>query len=192
MIKYLVIDTETGGLDAERNPIIQVAAQIYHDDVLISGFNEKMRPEEWHYCDPVALEVNRTTVEELKTYQSQKEGYDKFIKWLDAHINKYDSSDKFYQVGYNIHHFDAQFLRKWFLVQNNQYYGSYFYNPPIDAMLVAMFACVGQRQNLDNFKLVTVCKSLGIKVEDEKLHDAMYDVQITAELFFLLKKELKV
>ena len=56
-------------------------------------------------------------------------------------------------------------------------------------MLIAAFAAIGQRQNLPNFKLVTVAKSIGIKVEDEKLHDAMYDTEITAELFFRLMEE---
>jgi len=192
MNKYLVIDTETGGLSSEKNPILQVAAQIYYDDKLISEFNEKMKPEEWQTLDPIALEVNGNTVEDIKRFPEHKEVFKRFTQWMDNHIDKYNREDKYYQVGYNIHSFDAPFLRAWFHLNDHKYYGSYFYNPPVDVMLVAMFACIGQRQNIHNFKLVTVCKSLGIKVEDAKLHDAMYDTEITAELFFLLKKEFNI
>lgn len=192
MNKYLVIDTETGGLDHEKHPIIQVAAQIYYDNELIDEFNERMKPEDWHILDPVALEINNTSAKDVENFQTQKSGFDKFIKWMDVHVDKYQKEDKFYQVGYNIHKFDADFLRSWFNINSHKYYGSYFWNPPVDVMLIAMFACIGQRQKLTNFKLVTVAKSLGIKVEDSKLHDAMYDTEITAELFFLLKREFSV
>lgn len=189
MIKYLIVDTETGGLDHEKHPIIQVAAQIYYDTKLVDEFNEQMKPEDWQIVDPKALQINNTKPEELEEFQSQKDGFKKFIAWMDKHVDKYQPEDKFYQVGYNIHKFDADFLRSWFAMNKHSYYGSYFWNPPIDVMLIAAFAAIGQRQNLPNFKLVTVAKSIGIIVEDDKLHDAMYDTKITAEMFFMLLEE---
>lgn len=34
-----------------------------------------------------------------------------------------------------------------------------------------------------NFKLSTVAATLGIKVEEDKLHDAMYDIYLTKAIF---------
>lgn len=39
---------------------------------------------------------------------------------------------------------------------------------------------------LPDFKLLTVCKYLGIPVDETKLHDALYDIELTRELFLEL------
>jgi DNA polymerase III epsilon subunit-like protein len=41
--------------------------------------------------------------------------------------------------------------------------------------------------NLDNYKLTTVCKALGIDLPECTAHDAMADVQATRTLFHKLK-----
>lgn len=36
---------------------------------------------------------------------------------------------------------------------------------------------------VENFKLCTVAKEMGIKIEEEKLHDAQYDNYLTYEIY---------
>lgn len=36
---------------------------------------------------------------------------------------------------------------------------------------------------MPNFKLKTVAKELGLDVEDDKLHDARYDVLLTRDIY---------
>jgi DNA polymerase III subunit epsilon len=42
---------------------------------------------------------------------------------------------------------------------------------------------MGEREKLINFKLFQVCKYLGIEVKESELHDALYDIQLTKQLY---------
>ena len=54
---------------------------------------------------------------------------------------------------------------------------------------MAALKCINSRYEFKNFKLITVAKAAGIEIDPNKLHDAMYDVNITKELFYLLIEE---
>jgi len=43
----------------------------------------------------------------------------------------------------------------------------------------------------ENFKLSTICKYYGIPVEENKLHNAAYDIDITHKLYTKLKAKKK-
>ena len=117
--------------------------------------------------------------------------YKSFLKILDTYIDKYNSNDKFYVYAYNSQ-FDEGFIEQWFKDNNNPYLFAYCSWPWIDiAGLAAIFA-EDQRHIFENFKLGTVCKSLDIEVDDEKLHSGLYDVQITKKLYECLEKEFNV
>jgi DNA polymerase-3 subunit epsilon len=51
-------------------------------------------------------------------------------------------------------------------------------------MLIAAFTVMGERANFDDFKLDTVARHFGIDVQDSALHDAMYDVIVTRDLYY--------
>jgi DNA polymerase-3 subunit epsilon len=36
---------------------------------------------------------------------------------------------------------------------------------------------------MENFKLMTVARTLGIEVDESQLHDALYDVKLTKEIY---------
>lgn len=36
---------------------------------------------------------------------------------------------------------------------------------------------------MENFKLSTVAKTLGVEVKDDSLHNAMYDIDLTKAIF---------
>jgi hypothetical protein len=52
----------------------------------------------------------------------------------------------------------------------------------MDVAVIASFFAERQRQKLYNFKLGTVSKSLGIEVDESKLHGGLYDVQLTRDI----------
>jgi len=186
-------DVETGGLDSKRSPILQFAAIIEINGIEVEEINWFILPEKWEDCAPEALAINnmdKIYKENPSKFMTQLEFYKALIKLLGKYVNRFDSSDKFYMVGYNSHAFDAQFLRTLFLNNGNNFFGSYFWNPNIDVMLIAMAACIGQRDKLPNFKLGTVAKSLGIELDESRLHDGIYDVEVTREMFQILNKEL--
>lgn len=113
--------------------------------------------------------------------------YKNLIKFLDSIINKYDKEDKAYFIAYNAK-FDNDFIRELFNKNNNKFYGSYFHNPVIDVMQIASYKFMIKNRKPINFKLGTLCKYFRIKINDEKLHNALYDIRKTKELYNILKK----
>ena len=191
-MKLLFIDTETTGLDDQTCAMWQLAGIIEIDGKIETEFNIHMRPNPDQNINIGALEATNVTFENImRASKSQYEGYNEFMYLLDSHINKYDTSDKFFMVGYNSHSFDSNFIRQFMKIHDNVYYGSYFWHPNIDVMLVAAYAAMADRDKLPNFKLGTVCQSLGITFDEKEAHDALYDVKKTKEIFELLRKEYK-
>ena len=83
---------------------------------------------------------------------------------------------------YNNASFDNQFLRAWFTQCGDNYFGSWFWYPPIDVMALAGIRLMHVRHELKDFKLGTVCEYFGIKPQGE-LHDAYVDIDLTEKLY---------
>lgn len=50
-------------------------------------------------------------------------------------------------------------------------------------MVLATAYLLDKRPQMENFKQGTVAKTLGIVVDDTKLHDAMYDIDICKAIY---------
>jgi DNA polymerase-3 subunit epsilon len=188
-MKLLYIDLETTGLSPNENAIIEISGILEVDEKPLESFSIYMRPDENQVINPEALKAIGIDLNTIEKYSSQEDGYIRFIKFLEKYVNPYDKTDKLFLVGYNIHGFDIPFLRAFFERNNNKYFGSYFYHPSIDVMLLASYFSMKQRDNLPNFKLPTIAKSLGITVDDARLHSALYDVTVTRDIFLLIRQE---
>jgi DNA polymerase-3 subunit epsilon len=79
------------------------------------------------------------------------------------------------------------FLRAWFKQNNDEYFGSFFWAVPIDVYVLAGEKLGDDVVNLPNLKLATMCRHFGIEVEDDRLHDAEYDIYLTKALHQKLK-----
>lgn len=108
---------------------------------------------------------------------------EEFTNLLGKYVDKYDKTDKFFLCGYNNASFDNQFLRAWFVQNGDNYFGSWFWSSAIDVMVLAAQALMEQRHKMKDFKLRTVAEQLGIVIEEERLHDAMYDIVLTHEVY---------
>jgi DNA polymerase-3 subunit epsilon len=188
MIKELWVDVETTGLNAYRNGIWQVAGKIIIDGEVTDEFDLKCNVYEKDQIDSEALKLNELTKKDLKSFEPAKMTYGKFVRMLDTYVNKYERNDKFIMFGYNVR-FDEDFLRSWFMKAGNKYWGSYIHYPPIDVMALAADALKHERKNMKDFKQGTVAKKLGLSLEDEKLHDALYDIDITRRIYNVLHQE---
>jgi DNA polymerase-3 subunit epsilon len=182
-MKLIFIDVETTGLDHKKNAIIQLAGIIRIDGRIKDRFNYKMQPHK-----EATIDVNEQLAMRYRT--KQETGFKKFKKLLEKHVNPYNKKDKFYFVAYNSK-FDENFLRAWFLRNDDKYFGSYFWNPSLDVMQLALRDVMlkGERHELDNMKLGTVCKHYGIRVKEDDLHDAAYDIKITKDLYNKIVKK---
>lgn len=185
-MKLLAFDLETGGLDPKRHAILQISGIFCEEDgTEQERFNWYVRPFEMDQVDDKALQVNQISKDDFETdkFLSPQEIYRRLKGKLSSYINPYNRMDKLHLVGYNCHSFDCQFLREFFRKNGDKYYGSYFWNPPIDMMLIYAGALAKGRQHLPDFKLATVATTVGIELDHSRLHDAIYDVEVTLELY---------
>lgn len=185
-MKYIFLDTETTGIDPVKNSIIQIAGYVFIDGVYKTEFNFKAQPvgfgdpETHKVIEQEALDVTQKTRAELATYPKSETVFATFQLFLERFVNKFNTQDKFFMVGYNTR-FDADMIRQWFADHGEKYYGSYFWNPPIDIMQSAQIHCIEQRHLFKNFKLETVAKAFSVNPIGE-LHDAFVDIATTFEL----------
>ena len=98
---------------------------------------------------------------------------------------------KAYIVGFNCHDFDVRFLYEFFVKNGSPYMYSYFYPETLDVFILMGYAWQGQRHKLGDSKLTTFAESLGIKKEG-RAHDAMYDVELTYDMFHVYLKEYPI
>lgn len=114
--------------------------------------------------------------------------YRKLINMLEKYVDKYNKKDKYFLVGFNNASFDNQFLRGFFLQNGDQYFGSWFWSNSFDVMVLATPYLAANRAEMENFKLATVAKALGIEVSEDNLHDASYDIALTKGIFQIVTK----
>jgi len=186
MSKLLFLDLETSGTDKNRHGVIQIAGiiEIDGEEKERFGFNVSLFPGDIVSKD--ALVINKKTIEEIRSYPKPIEVYKAFLGILDKFVSRFDKTDKFYLVGYNSR-FDDDFLREWFLKFQDKFYGSYFFWPSIDVSNMAALHFMEARKNFKDFKLMTVAAAAGVDISGDKAHDAIFDVEITREIFHKLK-----
>lgn len=185
-MKLCFADVETTGVDHKRNGIIQLAGSICNLDddnklIELSSFNYKLKPMPNDIIEDRALQVNGITREQLMKFTDSRVVYSYFTGILSEHCDKYDKEDKLFFAGYNSR-FDYDFMRSWFEKCGDNYFGSFFFFPPLDVMNIAIFHLMQERHILSNFKLETVANHLGIRTNGN-LHDAMVDIEITKKIF---------
>ena len=184
----IYIDVETTGLDPKKNSIFQIAGKIVKDG-MGESFNYRMRPYRSELIEEGAKEKTGITDQELASYPDQREAFNSFLSILDKYINVHIFHDRAFFIGYNSS-FDMDFVRSWFLFNNNTNFSSYFFYPSLDVMYLAAFALVGDRPRMRNFKLATVYKKLTGK-ELENAHNAENDINATEELLNIITKRLR-
>lgn len=190
-MKLLIYDLETTGLDKIKHGIHQISYKIFTKSNDGYKYTEiidiKMRPAIEKEFDPKAM-ISVTKEEILQRELSEKEGFKQFMNVVDSFIDKYSRTDKFHLVGFNNRKFDDDFLRQWFSENDSKYYGSYFWSDSIDLSAIASMLLRDQRKEMENFKLATVCKNLGIPVNETRLHDSKYDLELTIQLYNIVNR----
>jgi DNA polymerase III subunit epsilon len=172
-------DLETTGTDPHKHAIIQIAAIIEENGVIIDTFESKMRPLPGKEIDETALEVNGVTREELLTFLGPNEVYSNFRMFCLRHGKPGDKSGRFIPAGYN-NGFDLDFMAQWHLDMENKFaFWHYLQYQPIDPYPVCVALWRAGIMLTPDVKLPTVAKYYGIEL---KPHDAMSDVLAAREV----------
>ena len=185
----IYFDLETGGLDQDRHPVIQIAA------VAVDALLRELETFEIKVCfneaeaNPATLQKNhycrqlwkRRGVEPLEAAQC-------FAAFLRRHatVDMFSKDGRRYQVAQLVAHngdcFDGPFLHAWY-----QRLGVFC---PARYMVL----CTKQRalwlfdedKSLTppaNYKLGTLCEYFGVRLRDSDAHDAFHDVRATVQLY---------
>lgn len=180
MAKLFFYDLETTGLNYKLNAIHQISGMVVIDGKIVEKFEYKVSPYLGAKIEDVALAIANKTKEEVMAYPPIKDVYRKLFNLFTKHIDRFDRFDKFILVGYNNLSFDNEFFREFITKHcDDKYYGSYFWSNSIDVLALASHHLRDERHKMSDFKLRSVAKQLGIEVDETKLHDAQYDIELT-------------
>ena len=183
MNKLCFIDLETTGTDIKECGIHQISGMIVIDGVVKEKFDFRVKPFPGKRIDEKALEVSHVTMEQLETFEDPQVVYGNLTAIFGKYVNKYDRQDKMFFCGYNVASFDMPFLRQWFEDMGDKYFGSWFWAVPLDVIVLAEARLINERPSMVDFKQGTVAKQLGIVIEEGKLHDALYDIEVCHEIW---------
>ena len=171
----LFIDTETTGLNAIENDVIQIGAALWVDGAITNMVNEYCQPTRWDNISKQALETNKITMEQLKTFQSPKDAYIKIYELISQ------TSTKWVIGGQNIK-FDYRFMAQFFAKNARPGDKSWEYlvdlEYGIDLMDISKPLKAAGVLNIANTKLQTVSESVGV-VPQGQLHNALTDITVT-------------
>jgi len=186
-------DLETTGTDERKNSIHQIAGVVEFNGEIVEEFDIKTRPHPKAIIEPKALLVGNVLEDEILVYQDMKDAHIEFVSILERYCDRYDRKDKMYLVGFNNRKFDDVFLRRWFEQNGDTYFGSWFWGDSLDVMVLACEYLIERRVSMPNFKLKTVAEELGLYVEDVMLHNGVYDVKLTREIYRIVTgKEVEI
>jgi DNA polymerase III subunit epsilon len=181
LAKFIYWDTETTGRFASKHDIVQLAYVIEIDGVIKEEESLFMAPIVPENIDEEALKVHSSTKAQIMSYAPAKGVFKHFVSILAKYINRYDKTDKFHPVGYNVR-FDCEFVKAWFEKMGDKYYGSWFSWQMVDPLPVLHFLSVlGKLKKLPDYKLGTVCEAYQIPLGQDA-HDALADVKAVKAL----------
>jgi len=183
-IKRVFIDVETSGLDEREHGIIQVSGKITEDDKNIAEFNFTPRLYTTDIFDKRSIESHGISEEVARSKERMSPSiiYHELKDTFNSIVGRYNRKDKMFFIAYNAT-FDDRFMRALWDKNEDKYYGSLFWWPPIDLASIAGHYLAKIRATLPNFKLKTSAKVLGISIDESRLHDSMYDIEITEEIY---------
>lgn len=186
-LKLFFCDLETTGTDCERHGIVQIAGMIVagRDE---EPFNFRVAPFPKDDIDDEALKKNGVSRSRMRRYRKPSRVYHELSELLGRYVDKYDPRDKVFFVGYNAK-FDMDFLRRFWVKNEDKYFSSWFWHPPLDLMALAAFLLSPRRALLADFKLATVAEHLGVPLENP--HEAGSDIAATRSLYEQLIRRVR-
>lgn len=187
-LKILWLDVETTGLNAKENDIVQVAGILDIDTIPATEFNYYVQPHDWTIISQDALDVNGITIDELRTFEPPEIVHRRITSELNTYLDRYDKNDKAFIGGQNPS-FDRDFLKEWFIKNDDKYFGSWFDYHIIDLCAFSVaFHIKGIVDLMDpetgkiSVRLGNVAKAF--QLVQKEPHDALDDIRLTREIFY--------
>jgi len=185
--KYLVIDTETGGLNPEKNSILSIAGVLWEPGKTVEPVFDLYVKEHFINAEEAALKVNKIDMNKVHTAD---EPY-VVVKKIQNALNERLGSDRkaIQLVGHNVA-FDVAFTKR--LYRHAGLESSYkddFRDRAMDSCSILEFLMLSGK--VDGYRASgdALFKAAGVEIEEKDRHTALGDAVATAyALESLIKK----
>lgn len=192
--RYIVLDVETTGLDADRHSVIEIGAIAFDDSdeldypVEVARFTGKMSSRSYYPVDAEALQVNGRQVSmDVMAEDTELEEviWQGFADWLIKYATK-----NCYVIGHNVQ-FDLDFLING-AKRNNLDLKRILGKTKIDTKQVAAFLKDSGVINPDNLRLITLWNYFFLDNpktgNTENPHNAIQDAFMTSQIYFHMRE----
>lgn len=176
----VVVDVETAGFDAGTHALLEVAAVIVLPDANgiwqpVRRFHAHLKPEQGLVLDPAALKFNGINPNHpLRLAVSEADGLREIFNALKK-VQKDTGCKRCILVGHNAN-FDLAHLNAAIERQSLKNQSPFH---PFSVFDTATLAGLAYGQTV----LARACTAAGLAFDQSEAHSALYDAQITAELF---------
>lgn len=180
----LIIDVETSGIDPQTASIIQIGVVVFNKNGYLDGceFEEYIKPytSEWSKDSYKVHKIEKSFLEQKG--KPLDEVLAMFENWASY---MWDNLEKRYWLAQWSCGFDTSMLREAYRKINRNYP---FHYRAFDIASIIRFHLAKQGRLYMKCGENDCAKALGIKVEENKLHNALYDARLSG---LMLEKILK-
>lgn len=190
----LALDLETTGLPEDKPSIIEIGCIHYNGEERVSEFQLRFQPKWDRNISLGALKVNKATPATLHTLPegnqqllTNAQGLEQFVQYLCFKVFPVIGNKKLKVLGQNVG-FDIQLLKAGLEEINYNGWQYIFDHSIIDTSVIGNFLREAGTIELEKMSLGALAELLGVEVDKEKLHTALYDADISAKCYFALLK----
>lgn len=189
MAKQLWLDLETTGTNENIHGIVEIACILEVNGKEVDSFHSYVRPREGVQYDPIAMAVNRHAISDLQDFEPETSVFARFLERCNEWVDRYNKRDKMIISGFNCA-FDMRHLEAWFLRNNEQWFGNYFWRDVIDLRSFTAWILRDHRPDMIDGKLMTVAGEILTKAQmlealgGGEAHGADVDIRVTKDTFY--------
>lgn len=176
--KIVVMDTETGGLDASVHSLLQVGLMVCEDGKVLDKIRVNIVHESYVVTE-FAMKVNGIDLD-THTGHTPEQAVEIITSFIKKHFTKPAQT-----LGHNVT-FDVGFMKELFKSVGADYDNVFSYRL-LDTSSIARFLVFAEIIP-PRGKLGDLAKHFGIEFKDSDLHDALVDCEVTYQLLLEMAK----
>lgn len=194
MQKLLFIDTETTGVDTNKDLITGLAAiKLFRDkdgEIKREGFKAHVKPKGYPDIsyDMEAQEKTGISFEALADFHEEDLVLSNFIKWLKEDKKSISWDQRYSFIAYNAMFDWLMVMRLFRRHQIMSTFKELFLPAPFD-LFSHCFLINKFNNERSGLKLEEMAQHFGVEFESDSLHDAFEDTKILMELFFKVEEK---
>lgn len=181
--KILFVDTETGGLDPNKNSLLSVGFVIWENGIIIDKKEIFIKSENYN-VNPFALEFNKLNL--LEVYNKGKNEDEFKVEFNEFILKNFKFGELIILAGHNVN-FDVSFLKVFFSKVGIKL-SDYFTHRYIDTSSICKFMYHSNLVEKDISSSDKAFLYFGIEVANR--HSALGDAIATAELYSKLIEKI--